>query len=40
MKQADELFKSMLLVALQSRRNSGASTSDTERCPGEPHDRH
>ncbi len=39
MKQADELFKSMLLVALQSRCKSGGSSSDTERCPGESHDR-
>ncbi|CAE6805870.1 hypothetical protein [Paraburkholderia aspalathi] len=40
MKQADELFESMSIVALQSRRKSGGSSSDTERCPGESHDRH
>ncbi|CAE6729072.1 hypothetical protein R75461_07333 [Paraburkholderia nemoris] len=40
MKQADELFESIQIVALQSRCTSGGSSSDTERCPGESHDRH
>ncbi|MFM0064955.1 hypothetical protein [Paraburkholderia aspalathi] len=40
MNQADKLFESMSIVALQSRRKSGGSSSDPERCPGECHDRH
>ncbi|MFL9988055.1 hypothetical protein [Paraburkholderia sediminicola] len=40
MKQPDELCESMSIVALQSRRAAGGSSSDTERCPGEPYDRH
>jgi hypothetical protein len=40
MKQADELFKSMLIAALQSRCTPRGSSSDTECCPGESHDRH
>ncbi|SOF01348.1 hypothetical protein SAMN05446635_9442 [Burkholderia sp. OK233] len=39
-KRPDELFELMSIVALQSRRASGGSSSDTERCPGESHDRH
>ncbi|MGF6992832.1 hypothetical protein [Paraburkholderia sp. GAS32] len=40
MKQANELFESMSIAALQPRRTSGGSSSDTERRPGESHDRH